>query len=209
MAFHNVQFPIEISLQSTGGPVRKTDIVTLASGREERNSSWAQSRRKYNAGYGIKSLEQIDDIISFFEARHGRLHSFRWRDPFDNKSCKTTNVPTATDQKIGTGTGEVVEFQLSKAYQSGNQSVVREITKPVPNSTILAIDGVPSSADDFNVDTNRGLVYFNTPPAAGAAVTAGFLFDVEVRFDTDELSINLTNLNAGSVPNIQIVEVIS
>ena len=43
--FHEVRFPLDVGLGGRGGPVRRTDIVTLASGREHRNSRWAGSRR--------------------------------------------------------------------------------------------------------------------------------------------------------------------
>ena len=53
MAFDNVRFPVAISRGLAGGPERRTDVVMTASGREERNARWANSRRKYNAGYGV------------------------------------------------------------------------------------------------------------------------------------------------------------
>jgi uncharacterized protein (TIGR02217 family) len=54
--FHEVRFPLDVSLGSRGGPVRRTDIVTLSSGREHRNSRWAQSRRRFDAGLGVMCL---------------------------------------------------------------------------------------------------------------------------------------------------------
>jgi len=47
----------------------------------------------------------------------------------------------------------------------------------------------------------------NRIPAAGAQVTAGFEFDVPVRFDTDELRINLAQFAAGDIPEIPLVEI--
>ncbi len=44
-------------------------------------------------------------------------------------------------------------------------------------------------------------------PAVGAAVTAGFLFDVPVRFDTDYLEIDAEAFEAGAIPKIPIVEI--
>ena len=48
-----VRFPTAISRGAQGGPERRTDVVVLGSGFEERNSRWANSRRSYNAGYGV------------------------------------------------------------------------------------------------------------------------------------------------------------
>lgn len=56
MAFHEIRFPADLSFGSLGGPERRTDIVTLSSGFEERNTPWSHSRRRYDAGAGMMSL---------------------------------------------------------------------------------------------------------------------------------------------------------
>ena len=108
-AFHDVLFPLDIALNSDGGPTRRTEIVALASGREERNAVWAGSRRQWNAGYGVKSLADIEAIVAFFEARRGRLHAFRFRDPFDHRSAPSGVAPAAGDQQIGVGDGARIQ----------------------------------------------------------------------------------------------------
>ncbi|MGV6800754.1 MAG: phage distal tail protein, Rcc01695 family [bacterium] len=208
MTFHDIRFPVDISIASEGGPVRRTQIVNLSSGFEKRNSQWENSKRRFNAGYGVKSLEDIEKIIAFFEARQGRLHSFRWRDPFDWKSCSIAAEPTALDQPVAIGDGTSVQFQLTKTYQSAAQSYKRDVTKPVLSSILIAVDNVVQSIPgDVTVDPISGQLTFVTPPAAGAVITAGFEFDIEVRFDTDELSISLTSLQAGDIPSIPVMEV--
>lgn len=87
MAFHEVLYPARLSYGSTGGPERRTEIVTLSNGFEERNSPWAHSRRRYDAGGGLRSLDDVAVLVAFFEARMGRLHGFRWKDWADYKSC--------------------------------------------------------------------------------------------------------------------------
>jgi uncharacterized protein DUF2460 len=37
-SFHEVLFPLDIALKSAGGPQRRTDVVTLGSGAEERRA---------------------------------------------------------------------------------------------------------------------------------------------------------------------------
>ncbi|HWA42156.1 MAG TPA: DUF2460 domain-containing protein [Hypericibacter adhaerens] len=197
MAFHNVRFPLDIALGARGGPERATDIVTLASGREERNSRWAHSRRRYNAGYGIKSRADMQAVLAFFEERRGRFHSFRWRDGLDHAS----NGP----QPLGTGDGATRAFQLAKIYGASFDPYVRPITKPVAGTVSVTIDGVPTGA--FTLDDTTGIVTFDTAPPAGAALAAEFEFDVPVRFDTDRLDIELATFDAAEAPAIPLIEV--
>jgi len=209
MSFHEIQFPTSIALNSEGGPIRKTDIVALVSGHEERNSPWAGSRRSFNAGYGVKSIADIEDVIAFFEARHGRLYGFRFRDPFDFKSCRIGEAIGAADQLIGTGDDSETDFQLIKRYSSGAASYARPIKKPVAGPVRVAVDGVEQTqGPDFTVDDTSGVVSFTAAPGAGLDVTAGFQFDTPVRFDADELRINLAAFEAGEIPSIPLIEVL-
>ena len=210
MNFHNIRFPLEIAFGSSGGPERRTDIITLASGHEERNTQWRSSRRRYNAGYGVRSLDDIHEIIHFFEARRGRLHGFRWRDPMDWKSCAPSAQPSITDQVIGVGDGAKKVFPLIKTYRSAISSWERIITKPVLGTVKVANEGrVLIEEIDFTVDFITGGIIFNDQhiPANGARITAGFEFDVPVRFDTDYLEIDLTAFHAGQIPEIPLVEI--
>lgn len=210
MAFHEVRFPLAISFGSTGGPERRTEIVTLGSGAEERNSPWAGSRRRYNAGTGVRGLDDLHILIEFFEARGGRLHGFRWKDRADWKSCAPGGATSPLDQLIGTGDGARAKFQLVKTYGSGGASFERAIRKPVAGMLRVAIDGVEKTeGTHFALDASTGLVTFvsGAIPPSGAAVTAGYEFDVPVRFDTDFLEINLAAFEAGSVPAIPVIEI--
>src|ERR1044071_6255027 len=112
--FHDIQFPLDIALKSAGGPERKTEIVALGSGREERNARRAHSRRRYDAGYGVKTLDALSAVVAFFEERRGRLHGFRWRDRLDHSSAAPALSVTPLDQAIGTGDGTTATFQLAK-----------------------------------------------------------------------------------------------
>jgi len=78
--FHEVSFPFAVALGARGGPVRRTDVVTLASGAESRNARWARSRRRYDAGLAVRNLDALHEVIDFFEERRGRLIGFRLHD---------------------------------------------------------------------------------------------------------------------------------
>jgi len=205
MAFHEVRFPTSIAFHSSGGPERKTEVVTLGSGYEERNGVWSASRRRYDVGYGVRSLDDIHTVLAFFEARGGRLYGFRFKDFSDFKSCTPGAAVTPLDQAVATGDGNTKSFALTKTYSSGPASFTRPIAKPVAGTVRLALAGAEQSG--FTVDTAGGLVTFATAPPLGAAVTAGFEFDVPVRFDSDTLSINLAAFRAGEIPSIPLVEI--
>ncbi len=210
MSFHEVRFPTAISRNAQGGPERRTDIVVLGSGFEERNSRWADSRRGYNAGYGVKSIDDLHAVIAFFEERRGRLHGFRWRDHADWKSCAPQGEPAAFDQVIGTGDGVAAAFQLVKQYGAAFAPYARPIKKPVQGSVLVGVNGIAKTeGTHFTADHATGVVTFlaGSIPATGQIVTAGYLFDVPVRFDTDKLEINLSGFASGAIPNIPILEV--
>ena len=210
MNFHDVRFPTDISRGAQGGPERRTDVVVLGSGYEERNSRWADSQRSYNAGYGIKSLDQLYAVLSFFEERRGRLYGFRWRDHADWKSAEPGATPTSTDQLIGTGDASTNTFQLTKVYGGSYAPWTRLVTKPVAGSVKVSVAGIEQvQGSAFTIDSATGVVTFLTghSPDHGAEVRAGFEFDVPVRFDTDKLETNLSGFQHGAIPQIPIVEV--
>lgn len=209
-SFHEILFPLDIALKSAGGPQRRTDVVVLGSGAEERNARWAHSRRRYDAGYGVKTFEALSQVIAFFEERRGRLHGFRWRDRLDHSSAAPDVAVAATDQVIGTGDGTTATFALSKTYGSVYSPYQRPIVKPVPGSVRVAVaETEVAEGTAFTADTTTGAVTFLAGhiPGSGQAVTAGFLFDVPVRFDTDYLEVDLSAFAAGAIPKIPLVEI--
>lgn len=210
MSFHEIRFPTAISLGAHGGPERRTDIVVLGSGHEQRNTRWADSRRTYNAGYGVKTLDDLHAVVAFFEERRGRLHGFRFKDHADWRSGPPAQAPTMLDQSLGIGTGTQATFQLRKRYGSTFAPYDRAITKPVAGTVLVAVAGVARTAGlHFTLDATTGLLTFLAGhiPAAGANVTAGFEFDVPVRFDTDRLEINIQGFRHGAIPAIPLIEI--
>jgi uncharacterized protein (TIGR02217 family) len=208
MNFHDVRYPTNLSFGSSGGPERRTEIVTLVNGYEERNSPWQDSRRHYDAGSGTRSLDDLDALIAFFEARRGELFGFRWKDWSDFKTCRPSLAVGPLDQQIGVGDGSTRVFQLIKVYSSGGQSYTRTISKPVAGTARVAINGVVQTAPtQFTVDIATGLVSFNLPPTAGLIITAGCEFDVPVRFDTDRISTSMATFQAGQIPSVPVIEV--
>ena len=206
MAFHEVRFPDNISGGARGGPERRTQVVELASGDEERNASWANSRRRYDVAYGIRRTDDLAAVVAFFEARNGRLHGFRYKDWADYKSSLPSLAITPTDQQIGTGTGSLQTFQLAKRYTSGAQIWTRSIAKPVAGTVRIAL-GMVEQLSGWTLDTTTGVITFTAAPASGVIVRAGFEFDVPVRFDSDTLDVTLDFERLGSITSIPLLEI--
>lgn len=208
MNFHEERFPTRLSFGATGGPERRTEIVTLTNGFEERNTPWQHSRRHYDAGAGLRSLDDLSKLLAFFEARRAQLYGFRWKDWADYKSCLPSTEISPLDQEIGRGDGTTRVFQLTKTYVSGAQTYVRPILKPVKGTVQVALATDPKvETQEFTFSTETGLITFMSPPDIDVRVTAGFEFDVPVRFATDRITTSLSTFNAGEVPSIPIVEV--
>ena len=207
-AFHEVHFPVPLALAGRGGPQRQTEIAVQASGFEQRLSRWRHARRRYEIGSGLKTRSDLVQLVDFFEARRGRLYGFRFHDPLDGQS----GVPvTSLDQVLGTGDGVTPSFVLRKAYGTGTGAYMRPILKPCAGTVRVAVNGVECVAgSDFICDSTTGLVTFyqgHVPPAQ-SVVTAGFQFDVPVRFEADIFTINFDALGTSEVPVVTLLELI-
>jgi uncharacterized protein (TIGR02217 family) len=203
--FHEVRLPLALAFGSSGGPERATDVARLASGAESRNARWAGSRRRWDIGGAAVKTDVAHELVAFFEARRGRMHGFRFRDPVDWKSCAPSQAVAATDQALGVGDGVAREFQLVKRYAGAGAYWDRSIAKPVEDTVLVAVDGVATAA--FEVDWATGVVTFDAAPAMGAVLTAGFEFDVPVRFDADRLDVMLVGHDAVRVARAPVVEI--
>jgi len=200
-AFADERFPIALGCEASVAPEFSTAIATTASGAEQRNADWADARLRFDAGPGVRSEAELQALIAFFRARHGAAQAFRFEDPFDNSSYGMTDVPEPTDQAIGEGDGNRTDFPLAKNYDGQT----RRITRPVSGTVRVAVDGAEQLSGWSLGD--KGVVSFAEPPIAGSVVTAGFRFDVPVRFAEDRLEVNRASFLAGEAPTVPLIEV--
>ena len=200
-AHHDVRLPLRIAFGASGGPERVNEIVPLSNGGEQRNARRRHARRRYDVGTGVRSLDDLRQVVAFFEARRGSLTSFRFTDPFDDCSG-AGREPTMLDEHLGVGDGATRRFALLKRYGGNLDAYERPIALPRADTVSVAVDG---DAIAFALD--GGAVVLDEAPGEGAVVTAGFRFDVPVRFDLDQLNVSLTAFEAGEVPTIPLVEV--
>lgn len=201
--FHDVLFPVNLSLGARGGPERRTDIVKLASGGEMRRSRWSRSVRSWDVAVGIQTFEDTDAVVAFFEARQGRRYAFAFRDPFDQASAPIGVPVTPFDQPIGTGDGSRTEFPIRKSYDG----VIRPIDLAVPETVRVGVDAVEIDSQEWSLSAERDRIAFSVPPAVGTVITAGFCFDVPVRFAEDSLRLE-RGARGNTIPSLSLVEVV-
>ncbi len=202
-AFHDVDFPMRLALGAVGGPEWKTEIAALASGKEVRNGKWSRSRRRWDVGSAVSSLADLQVLVSFFEARMGRLYGFRFRDPLDHSSAVPGVEVSAEDQDLGVGDGSLATFQISKHYGA----FARPITKPVPGTVRIAVDGVERHSG-WTVSVDSGEVLFDVPPSPGAEIRAGFEYDCPVRFESDQIAGVIEAFGAGRIVSVSLIELL-
>lgn len=202
-AFDDVPYPLALGRDAGVSAEFSTSVATTASGHERRGSHWNDARLHFDVGPGIRSEAELGTLIAFFRARRGAARGFRLRDPFDFSSHAMTGAPEASDQPIGVGDGLTARFRLCKRYD-GPEPQVRPITRPVAESVIVALDGTP--AGGWTLEPG-GWIAFDEAPGEGVEVTAGFLFDVPVRFASDRLDVTGAAFAAGEAPSVPLVEI--
>jgi uncharacterized protein (TIGR02217 family) len=200
--FADVDFPIAIGAEASAAPSFSTNVVTSASGHEYRNANWQQARLRFDAGPGVRGDGELGELLNFFRARRGSAVAFRFRDPFDHSSNGMTEPPGADDQLLGIGDGAETRFELAKAYGTGER---RRITRPVAGTVRVSVAGTELPGG-WTVEP-LGVVQFDEPPATGAEIRAGFVFDCPVRFAEDRLDINRASFLAGEAPSVPLIEV--
>lgn len=202
-AFDDVLFPLALGREASVAPCFSTQIVESQAGHEQRSSDWADARMRYDAGPGVRSERDLSELITFFRARRGAAKGFRFTDPFDDRSCGFGETPLMLDQRLGIGDGVTTAFQLCKYYGSGEEAQQRVITRPRAGSIAVGMSGIAANGWSH---VGKGVIAFDEAPPVGAVLTAGFRFDVPVRFAEDVLQVNRATFAAGDAVSVPLVE---
>lgn len=205
-----------------GAAVWSTTITRASGGSEHRNQNWENPLHRFTAPEAIRCWDDLEDLKDAWYALGGPANTFAFRDPMDFASVRLT-TPDAepavgpTNQTLGMGDGAAREFQLRKAYAFGGRTYYRTITLPVVDSVLVAMNALsPATANPtlpggpytWDVDRTTGIITFDHAPTAGVVITAGFLFDVEVRFESDESFTAMSRaFAAGGFPDLVLTEV--
>jgi len=209
LSFLEIEFPTQISLKAVGGPGFNTTVNKGLSGNEQRNRNWSKSRGKWTIDLntpatGFTSRQQFVDLLYAFHLNvGGQADAFRFKDHKDFQ---------AKSQPLVTVTGGV---QLAITHTMGARSYVQLIYKPITaainnykgaalaNTVFLA-----GTSTAVTVDATTGLV---TGQSAGTSVD--FQYHYPVRFDTDDLAMQLEALDSDhanplvSLHSINLIEV--
>jgi uncharacterized protein (TIGR02217 family) len=191
--FKDVYMPAKVpGYPCISRPRFKTSIRVSAGGHEDVNQEWEHPLHSFSLPQaGGRDWAVVDGLMDHFRVMRGPFHTFPWRDPLDFASrplILPDQVPpiAATDQVVGTGDGFTDTFQLTKIYAVDDETYQRPIVLPVVASVMVAIDGVLVDPGAYTVSRRGGIVTFAIPPEDGTVISAGFLFDVEVRFESDD-----------------------
>lgn len=188
MAFIETRFPVDISYGASGGAGFQTDVVTVNSGFEQRNATWQDSRCMYDVAHGVKTKQQLQDLIAFFRVMKGKANGFRFKDWTDFEVESGEGIFTAID---------ATHFQMVKRYTEAATNHDRVITKPV-SGTVVVTGGTGVSV---NYTTGIVTVSSGTPTAWTGE------FDVPCRFDTDQMRVSIEDYNAYTWGQIPVVEI--
>jgi len=218
LSAHEVTFPTSVSYQSSFSPTFRTAITKLPSGVEQRVSRRDRPLIKFDAQITNKDMDDLAALRDFIIMRRGSAYSFRvkdWSDfstSPDGRDANTFNGtdPTNLDVELDTGDGTSRVVQLVKRYTDGvANNVVRNITKPVQGSVLIAFDGVAKvEGVDFSVDYSTGQLTHSAPTTE--LVTGGFKFDVPARIDSqveELLDLSINDFDDGAVATISMQEV--
>ncbi len=200
--FHEIRFPTEISRGAHGGPERRTDVVTLGSGARSATRAGPIRAAATTPATASSSLDDLHAVIAFFEERRGRLYGFRWRDRgrlqvlrAERRSPRraTSRSAPATASAPHVPAGQDATARAFAPLDRG-RSPSRSPARCASRSPASSRPPAPTSRrhDDGHRHVPAGHM-----PGGGRPVTAGFEFDVPVRFDTDKLEINLQGFRAG------------
>jgi len=221
MTFQDKQFPLDIGYDSQADPAWFTNILRADSGRVERVGRWSRPKRTYDISFGIRNYVDgvqtgILTVRDFKNVMGGPRDSFRFRDPTDystlataapDKFNKAASLHTNADVLIGTGDATTVNFQLRKGYTYSGSTFYLACNKIVAGTLKVALDGV-NQTSGFTYNLVTGVLTFTAAPGLGVVITAGFEFDVEVFFQSDNLPMIAAYFSSGKLPPVILEEVI-
>ncbi|MCA8949439.1 MAG: DUF2460 domain-containing protein [Planctomycetes bacterium] len=212
MSYHDVELPDDFQYGSQFGAGFATTPQETASGHQYQIARQAAPRHRMRLRKELLDRNQLAVLKTFALARRGALHTWKVKDWSDFTTAENgTDAPTSLDVILGSGDGSRQAFQLVKTYaESDPGELDRVIELPVAATLLVAENGTPTTA--YTLTSPGGIITFNTAPAIGVVVTAGFEFRVPVRFDlsVDEWNaLRADDFNIWSLADLTCSEALS
>lgn len=220
MSFLDIYMPDEIGGYGwISAPRWKTTIQVNASGKERRNQEWEHPLHNF---INPEIVARPDETTMLNLKKHwlitaGPFKSFPIKDPFDKATIDhlpneldsdIVSQLSMTDQFIGFGDGFTDSFQLIKTYSRSGETYDRTIHLPVLSTVLVADNGILVSDAVYSVSRPGGVITFDTPPLDTHSITAGFMFDCEARFESDDqLEQIMRTWQAAGAADLSLVEV--
>lgn len=215
--FDDIRLPIDVERGASGGPGFNTTIRALTNGFEKRNRNWSVARGRWDVGYGIDNKADLEGVINTFYAVNGMADGFRFKDWSDFQIGDNITPDVTTRQLIGTTDTVTANFQIFKRYTRGSTFFDRTINKIVVGTARLWVNNVEitegAGAGEFTIDNDTGIITLGSTLVAQSGTEVEILceFDVPVRFNTDQLEINVEGFfnidSVISIPSIDIIEI--
>lgn len=156
--------------------VWSTGTQKSASGRELRTAYYTYPQWRFSLSFEVlrtkASVNELEQLAGFFNARKGSFESFLYEDPTDN---------AVADQPIGNTVQGVTRYQLVRSMGGFIEPVLAVKERPA-----VKVGGVALTyGRDYSV-TDKGVLVFNTPQTPGRPITwtGGFYFRVRFTSDT-------------------------
>lgn len=192
------------------GPSFSTTILSLTNGQEKRNINWEEAIHTYSFTFNPMNPDELYTLKNIFMATKGHAKGFRVRDNADFTSKNThtyygqEDTISSQDQTIGTYNGTTTDFQLIKTYSFGGEDTVRVIRKPVVGTVLIYANNEYVEDTDYTVDYTTGIVTLTTIPANPTPIKAGYVFDIPVRFATNNETLAAAFDNNGELSSVAV-----
>jgi uncharacterized protein (TIGR02217 family) len=203
MAFLEHRISDAITRGSRGGPRGNRLKAYTRGGRLTQEFLRARMLQSYDVSYGIKTLENFEEIRSLFYVVMGEgYEGFRFKDWSDYRLTYDNSTLVLIDGS---------DWQIARLHTAGAGSFSRSIHKLVGTTAVQRIRGGTPSVPTAVVDANTGIVSVSGHVEGDTYSVLG-QFDVPVTFTDDALDNIEVNGNINKIlqglPSIKLEELL-
>lgn len=197
-------------------PSHLTFITASPSGREVRNPEREARRLKFNAAAGVKTLDDVELLITWHAAMEGQAYGFLLTDWLDYEVTQADRVLYNTGGLVVKTRGRATlisgsTHQLEKWYTVGARTFKRKLTRPKSGTVAVYFDGsLATVTTQYTIDYTTGIL--TVVSGSPTVISWTGQFHVPVRFEQAELPLELllyrpdSKTGLSEVPEIPLIE---